>query len=323
MKKISLIAIWLACCALGCIKSSESPQVGTNTNWLKACNEDAQCGSEGACLCGVCTMACSSDTQCGTVSSATRCEPLTENACGVGAQVASAACMQGCTSDSECTAIEQGVCVDGLCVPGQGIGATARTDLFALKRSGELVLVPSAYSEECSAHADCTLVETSCSGCCREDAIQADLSELYEQNLKDACADYRGGICDCQPADVFARCVAGRCRQVPRMSIACFSPTQNLDKVNDPEFVGCACPQFKAAICVDQVALYCSWRRGRWSWEAGLDTVCQLGAQGTCPPSQVRPTADTCLAEYNTCYQLPSGEFCQSPDTTAPDAGVP
>ncbi|HKO92130.1 MAG TPA: hypothetical protein VJU61_13295, partial [Polyangiaceae bacterium] len=149
------------------------------------------------------------------------------------------------------------------------------------------------------------------------------LSELYEQNRALACAGYRGPICDCSIPDVFARCVAGRCRQVPRMSIACFSPAQNLDKINDPEFVGCACPQFKAAVCVDQIPLYCSWSRGSWSWVVGVDSVCQLGTQGTCPMGQARPTLDACLAEYNTCYQLPSGQFCQLDETTAPDAGAP
>ena len=317
MKKISLIAIWLACCVLGCIKSNESPQVGTNTNWLKACSEDAQCGSEGACLCGVCTMACSSDTQCGTVSSATRCEPLNEAACGASAQAAPAACMQGCQSDTECTAIESGVCVEGLCLPGsQGGSGGSGVDPLALRRSDSVVLVPPVYADACTTHTDCTLVETSCNNCCAPTAIHTALTETFEQNHERACAGYQGLACACDPADFVARCESGRCTLVPRPSLPCFSPTSNLDRAYDPELVGCACSEFDRAICVEQVALVC--RRPliqtEGGWEAVLDGPCEPRAETTtCPESQIRPTPYVCLDEFKTCVQMTSGMFCGLP----------
>ncbi len=32
--------------------------VGSNTNWLKACDETANCGAEGACVCHTCSLEC-------------------------------------------------------------------------------------------------------------------------------------------------------------------------------------------------------------------------------------------------------------------------
>jgi len=37
---------------------------GSRTNFLKACDQSAECGTEFACLCGICTLPCDSNDQC-------------------------------------------------------------------------------------------------------------------------------------------------------------------------------------------------------------------------------------------------------------------
>ena len=51
--------------ALGCKAGSPTPSVNSNTNWLKSCNADAECGEEDACICNVCTVVCQESDDCG------------------------------------------------------------------------------------------------------------------------------------------------------------------------------------------------------------------------------------------------------------------
>lgn len=209
-------AVWLACFALSCVKSTEAPQLGTNTNWLKTCDSSAECGDERACLCGVCTQPCSEDAQCAGVHASTQCATLSNVACDYAPGV-SAACLQGCRSSAECTAFEHGMCVDGLCVaapPAEMGGAGPSGDPYALRREGPRVPITDAYVE-CSRDADCTLVEASCDSCCRTSAIRSDLGQTYAENRTLACTGYNGPECDCQPPDVEARCDLGRCLALP------------------------------------------------------------------------------------------------------------
>lgn len=48
----------------GCA-AEDSPQVGTNTSWLKACDNNAACGGVGSCECGICTASCAVEDECG------------------------------------------------------------------------------------------------------------------------------------------------------------------------------------------------------------------------------------------------------------------
>lgn len=57
------LGFWLAASVIGAI-GCHGPQSGdTQTNWLKRCTGNAECG-ELACLCGQCTKACSIDSDC-------------------------------------------------------------------------------------------------------------------------------------------------------------------------------------------------------------------------------------------------------------------
>ena len=81
---------------------------------------------------------------------------------------------------------------------------------FELTENGEDVVVPEAY-KHCDADADCILVETSCAFCCGRDSIRADLQDEYAAAFSLSCESYSGGVCDCHPPAVEARCIEQRC----------------------------------------------------------------------------------------------------------------
>jgi hypothetical protein len=68
----------LALVAIGCGEPGGAPSEGSNSNWLLACESDAECGSAAACRCGGCTRECSSDAECGGLVDA-RCSAASEN----------------------------------------------------------------------------------------------------------------------------------------------------------------------------------------------------------------------------------------------------
>ena len=141
-----------------------------------------------------------------------------------------------------------------------------------------------------------------------------DLTETFGANLKTACADYVGAICDCQPPDLVARCIDQRCAAVPRAD-DCFSPTQNLEIAYDTGAFGCACADTAKAICIGRFALICEPAPMTTGsvWTAVEDGPCAPRPDTTCQTGEVRAAPDACLSEFNTCYQLPTGEFCGLP----------
>jgi hypothetical protein len=338
---------WLSCLALACAKLTETPNVGTNTNWLKACDTQDECGDGKSCLCGVCTRACSGDSACGAVHEGTSCQALTASACGSGG-AASMACLQGCRSNAECTALQHGVCRDGLCVPAPDLDVDAsvpsppdanlsvRPDTsmsvqtpgpagndggsdvmgsgFALSRAEATVVITDAYTE-CSEQSECRAVETSCNGCCEQGAIRRDLNATYEQNRTLACDGYTGAICDCGFADLVPRCELSRCKLVERTALDCFSPTQNVETRFDRRAVGCNCDWPSAELCFDGNLYFCaSDQGGPYRWVASNDGVCRTAHEDpTCAAGEVRASMETCLAEFRRCYELSSGEFCGLP----------
>lgn len=82
---VSALTMMVAVGLVGCGAISHSA-TDTNTNWLSACNEDAECGSELACLCGACTIACESDGQCQERDQSSQTSQCSSNAaCGAAA----------------------------------------------------------------------------------------------------------------------------------------------------------------------------------------------------------------------------------------------
>lgn len=100
--------------ALGlCACSEPAPQVGGNTNWLRACDEDAQCGEGIACVCGRCSLACSDRSACSAYPGSTCAEELaSELQCGESG--APGLCLLGCDADADCPS--DLTCVQGACV---------------------------------------------------------------------------------------------------------------------------------------------------------------------------------------------------------------
>jgi hypothetical protein len=65
IRRALAVACGLAAVAAGCGgQSNGGGGTDTNTNWLKQCDADGECGAGLACLCGLCTRACDADREC-------------------------------------------------------------------------------------------------------------------------------------------------------------------------------------------------------------------------------------------------------------------
>lgn len=108
-------ALVLAICLLGasCEPDGE-PRAGSQTNWLRACDRDAQCGNEMMCDCGVCTRSCDAQASCDDLSGAT-CIPSSDTGaigiCG-GRAPANGLCLPRC-ADQICA--DGQTCISGVC----------------------------------------------------------------------------------------------------------------------------------------------------------------------------------------------------------------
>ncbi|MBN2194195.1 MAG: hypothetical protein JW751_15365 [Polyangiaceae bacterium] len=84
------------------------PQTGTQTNWLRACQTDEECGAELECHCGTCTLACDEN--------GSTCADLTGAACVSAADVGAVALCDG--SAPPTTGLCLLPCADGACPTG-------------------------------------------------------------------------------------------------------------------------------------------------------------------------------------------------------------
>lgn len=108
-----LLLVAMLCLAAACSPDS-SPQTGSQTNWLRSCTSDEDCGDL-SCHCGACTITCASATACGSLPDAT-CETV-ENPgvvalCGGTKSAQSGLCLRRCGED---TCGEGQACVAGIC----------------------------------------------------------------------------------------------------------------------------------------------------------------------------------------------------------------
>ncbi|MDD9945636.1 MAG: hypothetical protein OXU20_31620 [Myxococcales bacterium] len=95
------------------------PQTDSRSNWLRACDEDADCSSELACVCGACTQACDLETECVGEGMELSClRPEDFEGLGACASMESSpvpsACLLPCRSASDCG--DGLVCEGGICI---------------------------------------------------------------------------------------------------------------------------------------------------------------------------------------------------------------
>jgi len=103
----------LALAAAGC--GEAQGRAGTNTNWLRLCTEDADCGAALACACGRCTVACAPDGACADHGGT--CATVAAAALQCRDGDAAPLCLGACSAAADCAAEQlcfQGACVDAL-----------------------------------------------------------------------------------------------------------------------------------------------------------------------------------------------------------------
>ncbi len=193
-----------------------------------------------------------------------------------------------------------------------GDGGELLIEPLTLTRVGATVQITAAYTA-CAHQNECVLVSTGCDGCCQQGAVHTDLTEYYDFHFETACEGYEGGMCDCEPEPLYPACRDNRCVALHAVN-DCFSPTQNLDTAYAPDARGCDCPILRQSICVGGAALFCSEYPNdatQQRWAAVEDGPCgEPTPDPECGSGERRPTAEACLAEFNTCYALASGEYC-------------
>jgi len=120
---VALALVTLAC-------GEPQGRAGTNTNWLRRCVDDAECGETLVCSCGRCTAPCSEATDCAKLAGTCATAAAAAFQCRDGA--AAALCLGTCAADVDCAAgqlCRDGACVDALpaedCAPIPGALACA------------------------------------------------------------------------------------------------------------------------------------------------------------------------------------------------------
>lgn len=103
----------------GCTSTNkDESSLGTETNWLQACQDDSQCGAL-SCVCGICSRACATAEDCGTGSVACAdANALDKDSCSRGTSgVCVPQCQASCTGGF--------VCQGGACIPGSDADASS------------------------------------------------------------------------------------------------------------------------------------------------------------------------------------------------------
>lgn len=118
--------LMLATFGTGCGTNGE-PRTGGQTNWLRACQADAECGNL-KCLCGACTQTCDTDASCSALPGAS-CVPAAGTAatalCSGSAPSYPGLCLPECPSDGCASGTS---CVAGVCQPALEPNANVNVD---------------------------------------------------------------------------------------------------------------------------------------------------------------------------------------------------
>jgi hypothetical protein len=131
---IWLFAALCAWSAAACANKAPEPELGGDTHWLQACDQDREC-ARGSCTCGVCTESCERNAECAGERAAqcyATAAPGVQAACAAGSAPDSEAkgiCLAQCKLDRECGSGQW--CVDGACVRARETEQPATTDTSA------------------------------------------------------------------------------------------------------------------------------------------------------------------------------------------------
>ncbi len=127
MRRLALAGLLLTSAVVFSSCENADPGAGSNTNWLRSCDKDADCGDQLSCLCGVCTAPC--DDACPDLPSAVCAAPDSASVralCGDDAAAPLAAggmCLPACGKVAACDAGQ--LCVDGSCLQLAGVSPTS------------------------------------------------------------------------------------------------------------------------------------------------------------------------------------------------------
>lgn len=113
-------AVALALVSLAC--GEPQGRAGTNTNWLRRCADDAECGDTLVCSCGRCTALCFEADDCAKLAGT--CATAAAAALQCRDRVAAALCLGTCAADPDCAAGQ--LCRDGTCVDAMPAGDCAK-----------------------------------------------------------------------------------------------------------------------------------------------------------------------------------------------------
>ncbi len=122
----------------GCQSETRDPGTDSNTNWLKECETQAECGESYSCVCGVCTFRCSDDSSCEKTPQASLCRDSDEAALECGGKTTSLClpeCYPDCGADDgpssngvDAASTSQADATSGPARPGAPSGGSGQTD---------------------------------------------------------------------------------------------------------------------------------------------------------------------------------------------------
>jgi hypothetical protein len=111
LRALVTLPLFVAVLGGGCA-TRESRGTDSNTNFLKPCTGDDECGGL-TCLCGQCSRTCEANANCSSLPGGV-CRPNGEHPSACGADPGGGACAVACGSDRDCTALGL-TCVLGFC----------------------------------------------------------------------------------------------------------------------------------------------------------------------------------------------------------------
>src|ERR1041384_2064630 len=115
----SLFPTVLALCLLYCDSGGNGSD--SQTNWVAACQRDADCGAPHACQCGICTTRCSSSNECAGLPAPSACIEVTSAAnggrCRLSTNAPPGLCLPTCAAGAICPRAGALQWAAGVCMP--------------------------------------------------------------------------------------------------------------------------------------------------------------------------------------------------------------